>query len=359
MVTTSIPSTIDEISPQWLSSILQDAGSITAVEYEAVGAGVGILCSLARLRLGYEPTGAGPRSLFAKLPRDVEMIRALERKNRWYEREVRFYRELVDTVPVRTPHCYYAQFDPQSNDFVLLLEDLSDQRAGDQVAGCSPAEAELVVTELARLHAAWWQSPRLAELKWLPPIDDPRLRAETDQVRGALPAFLAAYGDRCPATVRRSCERLGDRLDAVKDALAARQRTLCHGDVRLDNLFFGAAPGQPPLTVCDWQLISPAVGAVDLAYFLTGSLDSSLRREHEEELMQRYHATLVDHGVRDYRYDECVADYRLATLRFLGYWMVAALIDFGNARGNALRDTVTERSLAANRDWRTHELIEA
>jgi len=33
----------------------------------------------------------------------------------------------------------------------------------------------------------------------------------------------------------------------------------------------------------------------------------------------------------------------------LAYWVIATLVDFGNA----LRDALTERSLAANLDWRT------
>ena len=57
--------------------------------------------------------------------------------------------------------------DAATGDTVLLLEDVSG-RQGDSVAGCSLAEAELAITQLAEFQASWWDSPRLDGLEWMP-----------------------------------------------------------------------------------------------------------------------------------------------------------------------------------------------
>ena len=132
---------------------------MVAAEAERVGTGqVGMSV---RYRLSYAeraPAGA-PASVVAKLPSPDDVSRATGVQLRNYEREVAFYRGVAATVDIRTPHCYHADWDADSGDFVLVLEDLAPAVQGDQIAGCSVVEARIVLDELAKLHAPRWADP--------------------------------------------------------------------------------------------------------------------------------------------------------------------------------------------------------
>ena len=85
-----------------------------------------------------------------------------------YAREARFYRELAAQVRLPTPRCYLALHEGESGASLLLLEDLVPAyTVGNCRAGCARLEAAAALAHVARLHAAWWQSPHLATLDWM------------------------------------------------------------------------------------------------------------------------------------------------------------------------------------------------
>jgi hypothetical protein len=67
----------------------------------------------------------------------------------------------------------------------------------------------------------------------------------------------------------------------------------------------------------------------------------------EEDLVARYHAALIGHGI-DYPLDRCRERYRRSALYLLNYAVViAGTLDMGNERGQALARTLLGNSLAA------------
>ena len=141
---------------------------------EPLAADVGLLGVLHRIAIEYEgdvPDSA-PRSVISKLPATEGSLRGFALMLRWYENENRFYEELAADTPVNTPRVYLSAADPQAQRFVLLLEDIDPARVGDQLAETSMQDAKLSMTELAKLHAAWWNNERLDELAWLPNLKD-------------------------------------------------------------------------------------------------------------------------------------------------------------------------------------------
>ena len=90
---------------------------------------------------------------------------------------------------------------------------------------------------------------------------------------------------------------------AALDQMTQSPETLCHGDYRPDNLFYGDDSSGRPLVVCDWQGPGRAPAVVDAAYFITGSLEPEDRRSREMELLRRYHNHLLEGGVRDYSFN--------------------------------------------------------
>jgi hypothetical protein len=69
-----IPTELDELTPEWLTQVLREEGSVRhatviSVEREVLGEGRGFTGRVVRLRLGYDAAEDGaPHSLVAKLP---------------------------------------------------------------------------------------------------------------------------------------------------------------------------------------------------------------------------------------------------------------------------------------------------
>jgi hypothetical protein len=359
-----IPVGPHELTPEWLTHALRDTrtisgATVTSFDIEMLAAGVGLMGQLARVTLHYDrPEAPAPRTLIAKFPAEAEENREVGNSFRFYEREVRFYEEIADDVELRTPRCYHSAMDVEADEYVLLLEDLAPARVGDQIAGCSAEEAELAIRELAKFHAAWWDSPRLAEIDWMPLANDPVNKSVEGIYQDAWDPFVERFGDRVPKSVLETGEKLAERSGKLLDELAEPPRTIYHGDYRIDNLFFATPDGGDPLAVIDWQISARGCGLYDVGYFVSQSLRPEARETRGMDLLKTYHRTLVENGVRGYGFDQCLHDYRLATLFCLVYpVIVGGTLDLSNERGVALANSMVERGVNAIVDLRAGELM--
>jgi hypothetical protein len=250
-VTIAIPRSPVDLTRDWLTEALCTGTQlgpvrVSAAEVQLIGRGTGLLCQLARVTLAYEPgTPAGPRTLVAKLAAEDADIRGMVGLFRFYEREVRFYEELASSLSIAVPRCYWSAYDQDGGHFVLLLEDLGALRAADQLAPGSARDARLVADLLVDLHARWWNDRSLDALPWLPPVDSEINKLGLGLYAQAWPSFLERLGDRLPREALEVGERLGSRSMALLEELAHSPRTLCHGDVRLDNVLFGDQDQHP------------------------------------------------------------------------------------------------------------------
>ncbi len=360
-----IPVTMDDVTPGWLTSALRSSGvleqaSVIAAPRVQIGAGVGILGELARITLHYDtPEPNAPRTLIAKIPTADPAGRQIANMMGYYEREVRYYREIGPRNVVGAPTCYYSDMDPPNIHFIVLLEDLADIRIGDQVAGCSPADARLVVAELAKLHARWWDSPELAGFGWIPPANSPMIKLAQGAYLEAIDAFMEKLGHLLTAEQKDIARRLGPRMNAMQDSFATGPQTMLHADVRLDNIFFGSAHSNSPVTLIDWQILVTGRGPYDVAYFLSQSIDPAEREAIEEPALRDYYQVLVDAGASGYSWDQCWDDYRLATLFCLVYPVISGgSIDLANDRGIALVTAMTTRSIAAITHLRCADILD-
>jgi len=230
-----------------------------------------------------------------------------------YEREVRFYEELSFRTPARTPRCYYSHFDLETGFSLLLLEDLACARNGNSIAGSSVAEAARVLFTLAILHAAWWQAPDVADASWL------RLRflLAPDAMVGAFSHAWPSFLRKLSIPMTPQIGEIGDWIEhnlpvAATSLFKSDPRTLIHNDVQADNLFFGEAGGD--VFFIDWQMVTYARCVIDVAGCVRGQLEPEVRRAAEPQLVRLYHDALVANGVQHYTFEQCMADYRLATV---------------------------------------------
>lgn len=292
---------IGEITTGWLAEVLGEP--VRLFTSERVGTGQIGTCY--RLRLD------GDRTVLAKLP--AEEPGARDMMAGAYRGEVRFYETVAPTVAVRAPACRYAEMAADSGDFVLLLEDLAPREQGDQLAGCTVDQARDAVVNLAGLHGPRWSDPTLQDVDTLS-INGPDDIALLLEMYGpTTELFLDGLGDLVgpeDAATLRAC------VPVIGPWLLARQERfgLVHGDYRLDNLLFPPGGGAGVVAV-DWQTLSLALPARDLAYFLGTSLTVEDRRAHERDLVAAYHRALTAYGVVGYSFEECWDDYVFAMLQ--------------------------------------------
>jgi aminoglycoside/choline kinase family phosphotransferase len=355
-----MPRTVGEITAPWLTAILRENGilketAVTVVAAEPLGVGTGFLGQLARLRLTYDrPDANAPSTLVAKLPSLDAGGRQVSQLFQFYDREARFYRELAGAMPLRVPRCYASLADADAGDYLLLLEDFGHWPIGDDASGCSAVEAEVAIRTLARLHRAFWESPALERLDWVPMVNAPVHHLTEPAYAGSLEPFLKNFGDALSPRMRGITERMAGRIVPLLDAGSRMPRTLIHGDYRLDNLFF---PGRE-VAVIDWQIACRGQGAFDVAYFLSGCLEPAVRRTEEMRLLRLWHDLVTDGSAIAYPFDRALTDYRRSVLYCNVYTVIAiGSLDATNERGMAVFTGWLRRRSAAIEDLDAGELL--
>jgi hypothetical protein len=223
--------------------------------------------------------------------------------------EARFYRDLAPEITLRIPAAYYAAIDDDGR-YVMVIEDLS-------AAGCRfprPGDDDVaewggrLVQELARLHAPFWDSPRLqdgGDLTWVMAghrtgRNVPR-RAEGGGRGGGggggggfIGMALEQFGDEMGAAFRRLAQLyVAHAPQIMEDVLDEGTPTLIHGDPHLGNLFLDG----DRVGFLDWAMLDRRTGMRDVSYVLGNSIPAEIRRAHEQDWVAQYLAALADAGI--------------------------------------------------------------
>ena len=326
----------DELTPDYFTSIL--GLPIAHVDQTRIGDGlVGL-----NIRCRLTGTDGSTRSVVAKLPSPDDTSRATALALGNYLREVRFYQELAATVAIRTPACFDAAWHPSTGDFVVVLEDMAPAVQGDQVAGCSVAQARLALVELAKLHASRWDDESLYDVEWL----QRRTTESAPTLQAMYQAFWPGFVERLGHRLTPSQLELGERFgSSMVTWVEQRQRpnAVTHGDYRLDNMLFGADGVGPPVTVVDWQTPGHGPPVADASYFIGAGPVIADRRAHERALLEAYHRELVARGVTGFGFDECWEQYRLFAFSGCVMSVIASMIVGESARSRAMFGAMAER----------------
>jgi hypothetical protein len=345
---TLVPS-IDELDVTWLSRYL-DLDDATDVVVTPVGQGQVANCYRLAVR-----HGAGVSSVIAKVPSNDEVSRSTAALQHLYEREVSFYQHLAASITTRTPRCYFAERD-ESDNFLLLLEDLSPAAVIDQFVGISLGTARAGLAALAGLHGPTHARTELHDAAWLGGVSD-ELRPLYSAVLPILfDQFIDRYDDRIDGDVRTMVHALKERLGLFGNYTTPFP-CVTHGDFRTDNLLVDACDGMVALAVVDWQTVGVGSPLLDVAYFLTTSLTPEDCARHEFDLLDFYLAKLSDYGV-DIPLDVARREFSRYTLQPIVMLVAASVIVEQTERGDQMFLAMIERAVIAATRWNAIDGLE-
>jgi thiamine kinase-like enzyme len=314
-----LPLTSDELTAQWLTAVLcepVDAPPVTAFQVDNANSGT---TGRARLRLEYAGATALPWRLFIKLPPDGPLQRAFVTEVGMGRREARFYDQLSAEVPVRVPQCFFAASDQPGARYIMLLEDLAESACtfSNASARYSLGYVREVLGSLARLHGAYWNSPRFqSDLAWVQPPEmhhwGPKL----------VERALDHYSPEMPPVFRQLGQLYVEQAPAIHQLWIEGTPTLVHGDIHDGNLFYdpgSGGMGAPGLL--DWALVGRTSCMRDVAYFLAATPTPEDREAYQSELLAFYTGELAKAGVTPPPAAELWQQYRWHT----AYVWVAAV----------------------------------
>ena len=304
-----VPRGLDGVDAAWLTAALaEDYPGVRVAAVERLGGHVGTT-TRERIALRYDAPGEGgppPDRLFVKITAPGFGTRLFGSLFRLGWNEVGFYRDVRRGLDVLAPRCYAARRRRQGGRFVLLLEDLAlgGARFATVAEPVGIDLARAAVRTLGRLHAGFWQSSRIlsrdGDLAWLKSgVANENAAVERWISRRADAPVIRRYRDLLPPPVRERVAEIHARRDRREAWWAEPPLTLIHGDSHVGNMFFTGEGDSLEAGLLDWQVLQRGQGIRDVGYFLMNSLDTDLRRSHQEALLALYLATLRKGGVSE------------------------------------------------------------
>jgi thiamine kinase-like enzyme len=303
--------------PGCLTAALRKAGALDAGavrEVKVLHERDTVVSHITRLGLRYvgESSGA-PQTLILKTSH-ADFVKTLANAGR---HEVAFYTKLAPKMPRGLVlRCFDGRFDEEGSNWHLLLEDLTDSHELATVPTLPPSrdQSMAIVTTLARMHAAWWDHPDLGETAgtWASPEDSTQ---HLEIFAGHYDRFADELGDRLSEERRILYRRLIEQSSRLSQRYHSRRHvTITHGDAHAWNFLLPRAGVANSVRIFDFDLWGINVPTHDLAYMMAIQWYPERRQALERALLNRYHETLLAHGVAGYTRGALDQDYRWSVL---------------------------------------------
>lgn len=319
---------IEQVTPAWLTEVLRDADCIGNGEVVRVWtkrAQERIVSNVFQLEVEYSPDAplSAPSRLFLKLSND-------ELQLGFRPREVEFYNTIaLDAPQLPLIRCYDAVYSNDTGASHVLLADVSETHTQTH-APLPPSlrDCELAIDSIAHLHAHFWEHPRFVKGRGR------RTNVQAfETIRTILVSDVAAFaeflGDRLPAARLAIYERiLAGSMQPWRRMINPEGLTVSHGDAHWWNFLYprddndAVADADGRALIFDWHLWHVDIPLKDLAYMIAFNWYPERRAQLEQPLVRRYHAALVERGVRNFSWADCWHDYRQAVIRelFVPVW---------------------------------------
>jgi hypothetical protein len=308
----------EQVTPDWLTSVLQKSGVLQEGQVTTVQATPAHGESL-HLKLEYSSDAPAmiPTRLFLKIaaPSLLHGVPGLGKK------EVIFYNAIAAQMyALPVVRCFNAVYSDEQDRYHLLMEDLSETHLALPPSQLPPPEAhcEMIVDALAQIHAYWWNDIRLGDTVGENPTDE-HITYFFESDAALYSDFAEFLGDRLSASQRAVYEKViaGFLPVLLKRMGTGKHITLGFEDVHVGNFLYPRDPEKDRIRIIDWEQWAVNIGAHDLAYMMAMFWYPERRARLEQPLLKRYHAELLENGVKDYSWDDCWYDYRLSVIQHL------------------------------------------
>ncbi|HYO93519.1 MAG TPA: aminoglycoside phosphotransferase family protein [Polyangiaceae bacterium] len=328
------------------------SGRVSALEMDVSGSS---WSQIIKLTVGYSNDAVGdcPRRLLVKICTGAHAV--------FGQREVEYYRRDYARDPLApVPRCYAAAFDAASGDYSLALEDLSATHAGDLPV--TEAYATAVADALARLHARYWGSRRLATIGEAPAASEALDRYFAHVERGFQP--LCEVMSKSPRPEWSEWrEALGEIFAFLPNTMRERARvesgmTLVHGDLNPGNLL-SPRSGMGQVYLIDRHPFDRSLrcwlGVSDLAYVMVLFWSPEQRIGLQQLMLRRYQSRLRDLGIK-YDWAQLWWDYRLCVAQCAVHAVEWLVLPEDREKRRELWTIQLERSMAAFFELECREL---
>lgn len=351
-----LPLHIGDITREWLTAALGVYfPGVTVLNSQIVDVNNGT-CTKIRVRLEMDEKGKG-----AGIPETVILKGGFEPHSRamsnMHRMEARAYRDVLPVLKLLSPLCYFADFEEESQQGIVIIEDL----VARGVSFCHPQTPQTHeqvarrLTDLARFHARTWGGVELGP--------GGRWDWTHDVIASFYPHFGPFFEDGswekwvnsprgAAASVRFHDKRwMADALRKLVRFTAPMPKCVLHGDTHLGNLyidpdgspgFFDPQPHRGP-------------GMYEVAYHVGGALDIADRRRWEGALVRHYLDELAREGVQIPGFDDAMHQY--SAFLALGYCIF--LLNDTEFQTEAINTAYTARFSAAMLENHTVEILAA
>lgn len=268
-------------------------------------------------------------SIYITVTTPQQKLRLVEKVYYSDDKELLGY-ELFSRHVLAVPQVYCVDFDKK----VLLMDEVTDSVQGNHFNEDSESW-KFVLKEIAKVHAAFWESENVFEKIGLD------VRHETKErllchINGMEQNFLAYREKEETGRIPKVWNGLintihMDKLNYYQDAIqflkqkyipmieerfrTGKNITVIHGDLHPGNIFLSKSPGTS-VKMIDMEAVRVGLCTEDLAMFMALHIEPD--KERSKPLLDQYYECLCQ-SVQGYSYEMFMDDYRVSIAEAMFY----------------------------------------
>jgi len=329
LATTDIPTHPSQLTAAWLEQALcggTPGARVADFDAQFVSAGT---ATRWRIDVGYNSAGAAaglPEAVFVKTTHGLRQRLILGGAG-VLRGEPTFYSTFRPGLDIEAPLGYFGTSDDRNWKSIALMEDIRATRGATFLSPLdrmSRADMEGLLTNHARMHGHYWNSPLLTEHRLRESID---IMTWSDALVGL--RRRSAVGEKRSLDVMppELVGRSGDVFEAVLESLSLDRRlpqTLLHGDGHVGQVYRTASGN---VGLADWQVVHRGRWAHDVAYTINTALEPEDRRAWAKDLIALYVEQLALAGGERLDFEQAWLEYR----RHAFYPLIAWIFTIGRA----------------------------